>query len=523
MEMLEGRQLLSTYWISASGHDTASGKSRASAWRTIDRLNKQILKPGDMVRFEGKKTFNGSISVPSNEGGTASNPIIFTNYGKGRPIIKSGSKPGIDIAQTAGVAVTNLNFVGNGATKNRSAGIYFHVDRKDKKLKYLHIRNVDVKGYGREGIEMVVSGKGSSLSAVKVLEATLHDNLEGGLKAIGSAHNANKSWVIDHVRAWNNHGRKSDSGVTGSGIFLADAEDATIQYSSAWNNGKDGKAPVGIWVAGSNRVTVQHNESYDNRTKTISDGGGFDFDWDVHNSVMQYNYSHGNDGPGYLLYAGTHTNNGNVIRYNVSENDGRRNGKAGIQLGGNVTNANIYNNVVYMKPTGSSVSAAFNAHDYDSAGKVPTNITVRNNIFQTTGGVKLINLTSGVAKKSKNFKFTGNAYYATGAALKIQYGDSSYSTLAAWRNGKGQEKLNGAATGYQGNPGLVAPGKGGTVGNPDKIGSMRAYRLASSSPVINKGVRTTSFLNSVAKIARDFFGGNGLKGGKPDIGIHEYR
>src|SRR5688572_11586455 len=192
-------------------------------------------------------------------------------------------------------------------------------------------------------------------------------------------------------------------GVTGNGIYIADVEDAVVQYSAAWNNGKDGAAPVGIWAAGSNRVIFQYNESYDNRTKTISDGGGFDFDWDTHNSVMQYNYSHGNDGPGFLLYAGSHANNGNIIRYNVSENDGRKNGKAGIQLGGNVTNAEVSNNVVYYKGTGNSLAAAFIAHDYGSDGKVPRNVTVRNNIFQTTGGTKVVSLTNRVASKTKNF------------------------------------------------------------------------------------------------------------------------
>jgi hypothetical protein len=82
---------------------------------------------------------------------------------------------------------------------------------------------------------------------------------------------------------------------------------------------------VGIWTAGSNRVTIQYCESYNNHTKTSTDGGGYDFDWDVTNSTIQYCYSHNNDGPGYIMAAGTHTNSGNVIRYSVSENDGRRN------------------------------------------------------------------------------------------------------------------------------------------------------------------------------------------------------
>jgi hypothetical protein len=522
MEMLEQRELLSTYYLSASGNDDRSGRSRASAWKTIDRLNQQTLKPGDMILFEGKKTFYGSIYIPSREGGTLNNPVIFSNYGKGRPIIKSGNRPGVDIAQTAGVAITNLNFVGGGRSNN-TAGIYVHTDRKNLKLKYLHIRNVVVQGYGREGIKVEMTGRGSSLSIAKVMNTTLRDNLWGGIKVVGSSQNSNKQWVVQRVSAYNNFGSRSTSNVTGSGIYLADVEDAVIQRCVVFNNGKDGSAPVGIWSAGSNRVTMQYNESYDNRTRTISDGGGFDFDWDVTNSVMQYNYSHGNDGPGFLLYAGSKKSNGNIIRYNISENDGRKNGKGGIQIGGNVTNADIYNNVVFMKPSGSSLNAAFIAHDWGSNGKVPQNISVRNNIFQTTGGVKMVSLTTGVANKSKNINFSANAYYSTGATFKIQWGSKTYNSLNDWRGSKGQEKYKGTATGFQGNPKLSKPGTGGTIGDADQLTTLQAYRLASNSPVINKGVPIATFLASLPPENADFYGEAGLRGGKFDMGADEVR
>src|SRR5439155_26915004 len=157
--------------------------------------------------------------------------------------------------------------------------------------------------------------------------------------------------------------------------------------------------------------------SYNNATKTVTDDGEFDFDWDVKNSTMQYNYSHNNFGPGYILAAGTHVNSGNVLRYNVSENDGRRNGRAAIQLWGNVSGAQTYNNTVYISATGNSNTAAFFGHDYGSGGKEPSNVQIRNNIFQTTGGAKILNITNGVASKG-GLHFQGNAYYSTGGSFK---------------------------------------------------------------------------------------------------------
>jgi len=53
--------------------------------------------------------------------------------------------------------------------------------------------------------------------------------------------------------------------------------------------------------------------------------------------------------------------------------------------------------------------------------------------------------------------------------------------------------------------------------------SLRPYRLASSSPLIDKGVNRLDFLSNKVKLARDFFGEIGMRGAKVDIGIDEIR
>ena len=110
LEPLESRRLLSTYYVSASGHDNASGTSTSSAWHSIDaRVDHQKLKAGDKVLFQGGKTFSGSLSLNSHEGeGTSSSPIVFGTYGSGRATIQSGKSTGFDIAETGGVSISNL-------------------------------------------------------------------------------------------------------------------------------------------------------------------------------------------------------------------------------------------------------------------------------------------------------------------------------------------------------------------------------------------------------------------------------
>jgi len=515
-EALEGRRLLSTYYVNTSGSDSASGTSTGTAWKTINRVNSQVLKAGDKVLFAGGQSFSGGLYVPSKECGTSTAPVTFSTYGSGRATINSGTKSGIDIAQGAGIDISNLNF--RGSTSGSTVGIWIHMDFSNKNVSRINVKDVDVSGYGREGMRILIAGSGSTINNVRVERSSFHDNVYGGLKVTGHSVHNNKNYTIDHVKAYNNTGNGSTSSVTGNGIYLADVDGALINRCVAYNNGDKGAAPVGIWAAGANRVTIQYCESYDNNTFTATDGGGFDFDWDVTNSVMQYNYSHNNAGPGYILSAGTHTNSNNVVRYNVTENDGRKNGRAAIQMWGNVRDAKIYNNVVYITPTSSSNTAALYAHDNGSSGKRPYNVEIRNNIFYTTGGVKLINTTTGVAGVAGGLKFAGNAYHSGGSSFKIQWGSNSYGSLADWRSAKGQEKLNGLSVGYQGDPKLASAGHGGTFGNADNLKNLSAYKLQSGSPLINKGVTQPTFLSS---INTDFWGDSLPKGGKYDIGVDE--
>jgi len=81
------------YYISATGNDNANGKTPATAWQTVDKVNTEIAKgtfiAGDTIAFKKNDTFNGYLSF-SNIHGTISNPIVIGSYGSGnKPIIKN--------------------------------------------------------------------------------------------------------------------------------------------------------------------------------------------------------------------------------------------------------------------------------------------------------------------------------------------------------------------------------------------------------------------------------------------------
>ena len=516
IESLEPRELLATYYVSNSGNDWASGTGWNTAWRSIDRVNGQHLKPGDNVLFEGGGTFNGSLYIPSKEGGNSWAPVTISTYGHGRANINSGSQPGLDVAQTAGVSLSNINFRGNGMHNNRSHGIHFHSDWSNQKLSYIRINDVDVSGYGGYNIKIAAPAWNSSFSDIRITGAELHDSREGGLWINASQHNANKNVYIARVKAYNHPGTGQTGKVSGNGIFVADVDGAIIERSVAFNNGARGAAPVGIWVAGSNRVTVQYNESYGNKTMTGTDGGGFDFDWDVTNSVMQYNFSHDNHGPGYLLCAQYKRHDGNVVRYNISQNDARTNGRGGIHLYGNVRNTKIHNNVVFITPTGNGDTAAFVAHDLGAGGTKMSGVDVRDNIFVSTGGVKLVRVT-GVFSKEWSNRFAGNAYYSSGQKFKIDWNGQNFSTIKGFRS-TGQERFNGYAVGYSGHPRLQGIGTAPTLNDANRLGELWQYKLQKKSILKNRGVGPNPTLSSGTT---DFFGGALPKSGRYDVGVHE--
>jgi hypothetical protein len=72
-------------------------------------------------------------------------------------------------------------------------------------------------------------------------------------------------------------------------------------------------------------LLIQHCISYLNKTSVGGgDGGGFDLDGGVTNSVIQYCLSYQNQGSGFGIfqYAGASAWRNNIFRFNISENDG---------------------------------------------------------------------------------------------------------------------------------------------------------------------------------------------------------
>ncbi|MEO7297212.1 MAG: right-handed parallel beta-helix repeat-containing protein [Verrucomicrobiota bacterium] len=502
-----------TYYINTAGDDSNNGLTTNSAWRTPARASRMSFSAGDEILFAAGETFDGKISLDSGDRGTASNPITVSSYGEGRAIISSGTDNGFYAYNSAGIIVSNINFIGAGAGAGNKDGVAFYCDLPgDVKLASVVVENVEVSGFGNSGLSIGSWNNLAGFRDVRIANVVAHDNLHMGIFTWAQVPDAHQNIYIGHCVSSNNFGNPLSSGNTGNGIVLGDVSGGTIERCVAHDNGKNNlttwEGPVGIWTYDSRNVVIQFNESYSNHTAGSTDGGGFDLDIGVRNSIMQYNYSHDNDGAGYLLCS-VGVNDGNIVRYNISQNDGRKNGYSAIQSWGNVSNAEIHNNTVFVSQNAGGPRALY-------LGSGTSNTRIRNNIFYTTGGARIVDVASG----QTTLFFQGNCYYAGGSAFNIRWKSSSYSTFDAWRLSSGQELINTTKTGLSTDPKLTAPGSGGVLNNADLLHTLKAYQLQTGSPMTEAGLKLdTLFAENPG--TRDFYGTTLWQGSGADIGSYE--
>ena len=68
------------YYVSNAGNDDASGTSPGQAWRTLEKVNRSALAPGDVVHFERGGAWHGQL-VPRS--GNEHGYVVYTAYGDG--------------------------------------------------------------------------------------------------------------------------------------------------------------------------------------------------------------------------------------------------------------------------------------------------------------------------------------------------------------------------------------------------------------------------------------------------------
>ncbi len=71
-----------------NARDTNSG-DRTHPWRTIQRANRQALRPGGKILFKGGDTFDDQTLEPASSGSRGA-PLVYASYGHGHAIFENG-------------------------------------------------------------------------------------------------------------------------------------------------------------------------------------------------------------------------------------------------------------------------------------------------------------------------------------------------------------------------------------------------------------------------------------------------
>ena len=563
------REAKTFYVDSEGGNDQSAGTSEKEAWRTLGRIKEHnLFVPGDRILLKCGSVFRGE-QLAFQGMGSAEQPIEISSYGEGElprlegngeveNVISLYNQQYIHINR---LEITNLdqkynqNFELNGSNNQEKALRAINVSIRDFGTAsdiriedcYIHDINGNIKSKWNGGIFFDVkaniqngtlTGVPSKYDQILISGCTFERVDRSGIKLISSQ--------------WCNQWEKNDPGVPvnwypstnvvvrdnymekigGDGITVRDTDGALIEHNLVrdcryQNTGYN----VGIWPFEAANTVLQYNEAYE--THGTTDGQGLDCDHASSNSVMQYNYSHNNEG-GFMLIMGGYPHTGATVRYNISQND---RDKTFEFAQGCPKGTMIYNNTIYSDQL---LERGVFFLSNTGAGQGVNDTFAFNNVFHYPEGQKFY---GGETQNLTTYmKLYNNAY--TGGIEAFEGDDNPLKAEDA---------------------GLTAPGTGPEV-NESKTavtgssGALDGYKLEDTSVLIDKGITVdeawkhfggTELVdgrgmsprdlfeqakngNSIDYVVgnnfpqingvgydKDFFG-NSLADGKPDIGAAEF-
>ncbi len=472
-----------TYYISLDGDDAHSGTSRAKAWQSIERVNRQDFAPGDRVLFRGGDTFKGTLSFTWEDAGTPSSSLFISSYGSGRAIIDGREKEGLKADSSQYLHIEKLEFTGSGRKSgNTTDGLWI------RQCDGILIDSVEVHGFQHSGLHL------HQCNDAVVTHVYAHENGFAGIHVTGTtiwdttAYD-NHNLYIGYCVAENNPGDPTVlENHSGNGILASSVQGGIIEYCEAFNNGWDmpwtGNGPVGIWIWDCTGFVIQHCISHHNRTHPeAADGGGFDFDGGVSHSVIQYCISHHNEGAGFGLYefGAAKTWENNTVRYNLSQDDGILNaGSLGIwknEQNGRMRNCRIYNNTFYNSLEDGSCIWMYDHYP---------GFQFYNNVFMYSGAL------IDEKKSPEGEVFLGNLYWN----LDSEPSFFGHPDLKTWAEASGQEMTAGRLVGLNQDPLLRAPGSV-ELTDPTRIGpeTLEGFAPLPGSPLVDHGLDLGEMLN----------------------------
>ena len=493
------------YYFNSKALNEGNG-TKQQPFQSLEKFEQLAFQAGDTILFHSGDTLEGNI-VLNNINGTKEHPIVFTSYGneKKKCVINGKDKEAFVINSSGYFTIADLVFIGVGRkTGNTTDGI------KLVNCKNAEIKNVEVSGFQKSGL-MLYNGEASEVNNVYA-----HENGFAGILVEGDYQKRISSNIhIINCRADNNPGDPANlNNHSGNGILVGNCKNILIEYCTATNNGWDmpriGNGPVGIWAYEADSIIIQHCISYKNKTaKGAADGGGFDLDGGVTNSIIQYCLSYENWGSGYGIFQYNSASNwsNNTVRYCISINDGKVTDKASSMLIWNgwngdstFTNFYAYNNFFY-----NDEKYTFGFLEQSQHKK----FSFFNNVFI---GADTSDIFNGIDSSTDDI-FLGNIWMKVNGGFQ----QNGFDDIQKWSETTGYEQQAGKLTGITFQRKLFSIPSHIEITNPRTLANNSLLLSLCNPALINKGIDLEkNFSIDVGKT--DFFGkpipsGNGFEQG----------
>lgn len=536
-----------------TGSDTNDGLSPAAAWRTIDRANQQPYAAGDSILLKRGCAWQGT-GFKANGHGTEAAPITLADYGDlQQPLPRidgvGAHEPAVLLLNVQNWTVRNLELTQHGQTPQA-------LDSNNEKGK-------DADQYSDEYMRAVVHvlglgppndpncGEGCTVRNIRLENLLVRDGSWNGIYVSGGYYQLKSARfgyadnvVIAGVESRNHHKAGVEITCTyyqtriyatsnvmvldsylhnngGDGVMVGPVRNGLLDGNECAYNGRIRNARVGCWTWDSENTTIQFNESHHNMTPLTDgkarDGAGFDLDLGTENGLLQYNWSHDNEGEGFLFvswpvgYGYSRGESHNLqMRYNLSERDGKKLA-GGITVFGGVAPLVIYNNTIYYEPDRLAGSVMFNGEGgalttsiWGKSGK--PDVRAYNNIFIANGRANPAAICNNLwTDGAGTFTLDNNLWWRVEGGVRFQWGNAALNSWDAWL-------ANGFdANGLNAHPQLAGPWGGGPA----------AYFLSAISPTIDQGRTVTDALRGMG--LQDAAGASIPQGLTFDLGAFESR
>ena len=418
------------------GSDAHDGRSPATAWRSLERVNAKVFSPGDSVLLRRGTRCTGALWPKGS--GEPGRPIRLAAYGVGPlPVVDAGgAESAVRLFDQEHWEIEALEATGGspyGIRVSGSRGV----------LRHFRLRNVVVHGVGGEvkaktsGLVVFDAGGGGQ---------TFEDVVIDGVTAYDSTQWAG---IVVHGAAWADKGLRARQvtirnsivhDVFGDGIVLFQVEDGLIERSAAWRTGLQPRetigTPNGIWTWRCRRCTVQWTEGFFVDSPGV-DGGVYDIDWGNDDNVVQDNFGH--DSMGYcasVFAAAGETTTNSTVRRNVCVNNGRspklalRQGDLFVSTweGGKLDGVRIHNNTFYWNPP---VDAPALQMDHAEFAGTRPNVFEANLVHSTVP--RMVHSNDGL-------RLDRNLYWYPGHREPVwSYGGREHVGFSAYRRDSGQD------------------------------------------------------------------------------------